>query len=76
MAILDKLNNVIQINRHVVCETPIEGLLTAGAVYRVEGIQNEAGRIVVTNDRNKEMWAKVDRFLATDDPIQLSLPGL
>lgn len=44
------------------CVDPIEPYLRKDALYEVEGLRPEEGRIVITDERMVEGWYKESRF--------------
>ncbi|MEK2647517.1 hypothetical protein [Bdellovibrio sp. BCCA] len=71
MKVLDKNDKEITVGSHVKCLDALEHV-SAGTVYKVEGVQPEALRVVVINDLGKEQWLRANRFVvATDLPVQL-----
>lgn len=42
----------------------IEGMITAGKRYVVDGLREEEGRVVIKDDRGLEGWYRADRFIA------------
>lgn len=46
----------------VICFNPIEGFTTRYKKYLVQGLRESENRIVITDDRDQEMWTNADRF--------------
>lgn len=63
----DNLGNLIyqgDVVELVNASMAIEGMLTPVKLYTVEGLREEEGRIVITDDRGLEGWYRADRFIA------------
>ena len=58
----DNQGNEILVGDLVKVVNGIEGMIEIDNTYKVEGLREEEGRIVVTDDRGLEGWYKADRF--------------
>lgn len=46
----------------VLTDQAIDGYITEGKQYQVTGLQEEAGRVIITDDTGREGWYRATRF--------------
>lgn len=52
-----------EVGKLVICEWPLDGLLTKYKPYTIQGTRPDEGRVVLIDDHGQEVWARSDRFL-------------